>query len=95
MNSIQKLEALLLSCKASINMWERTKFLADFYDTGMLATVVADLKASAAPPLPPEPKCGCGKPAKYLVYDERQPHCLECMMDAIDCDAQVLVHKIC
>ena len=29
--------------------------------------------------------CGCSKEAKYLVYETREPHCLECMLEAIEC----------
>lgn len=31
-------------------------------------------------------KCeGCPKEAKYLLYKDKQPHCLECMLDAVEC----------
>lgn len=33
---------------------------------------------------PPLGVCGCGKPAMYEVYEDRQPHCKECMLDAVD-----------
>ncbi len=26
--------------------------------------------------------CGCGKPADYLVYDDEQPHCPQCLLEA-------------
>ena len=35
-------------------------------------------------------KCeGCDKPAKYIVYD--QPHCRDCMLEAIECRSYVEV----
>lgn len=38
-------------------------------------------------------KCeGCPKEAKYIVYG--QPHCLECMLDAIECRGYVEVRWI-
>lgn len=95
MKAYDKLRGLLLVCQGASNMWERQKYLADFYETGQLAEVVGELTPAAPEPILPEPVCGCGKPAKYLVYDQKQPHCLDCMMDAIDCDAEVTVHKIC
>lgn len=39
-------------------------------------------------------RCGCGRKAEYEVYQDRQPHCKECMEDAIDCTVPVLVRKI-
>lgn len=40
--------------------------------------------------------CGCNpnKPAMYEVYEDKQPHCFECMLDAIECNVQVLVRRI-
>lgn len=38
--------------------------------------------------------CGCGRPAQFEVYEDRQPHCSICMLDAVDCEHQVLVRKI-
>ncbi len=38
--------------------------------------------------------CGCGAEAKYLVYEDNQPHCKECMLDAVECKNQVLVRVI-
>ncbi|GJM72958.1 hypothetical protein HMSSN036_51740 [Paenibacillus macerans] len=35
---------------------------------------------------------GCGKAAKYEVYG--QPHCLEHMLEAIDCNEYVEVRRI-
>lgn len=37
---------------------------------------------------------GCDKPAEYVVYEQREPHCLACMLDAVDCGVQVLVKTI-
>lgn len=38
-------------------------------------------------------KCeGCPKPAKYIVYN--QPHCTECMLDAVECRGYVEVRLI-
>lgn len=36
-------------------------------------------------------KCGCGKDAQYAVYSDRQPHCLSCMLDAVDVAMGVVV----
>lgn len=39
--------------------------------------------------------CGCGeREAKYLVYEDEQPHCEQCYDDAISTDKQVLVRKL-
>lgn len=38
-------------------------------------------------------KCeGCNKPATYIVYD--QPHCRDCILDAIECDGIIEVRWI-
>lgn len=29
-------------------------------------------------------KCGCGKDAMYAVHEPIQPHCLVCMLDAVN-----------
>lgn len=34
------------------------------------------------------PTCGCGRPAEYLVYKHREPHCLDCLLEAIDCSGK-------
>lgn len=39
------------------------------------------------------PKCGCGRTAEYLCYEEGQPHCEACMKDAIECAAYIMVRK--
>ncbi|MMZ47198.1 hypothetical protein D1872_88340 [compost metagenome] len=39
-------------------------------------------------------RCGCGAEAKYLVYKHEEPHCKECMLDAVECKNQVLVRVI-
>lgn len=39
-------------------------------------------------------KCGCGADAIYAVYDNRQPHCLSCMLEAVDVPLQVLVRTL-
>jgi len=39
-------------------------------------------------------KCGCGENAIYAVYDDRQPHCLSCMLEAVDVPLQVLVRTL-
>ncbi|MCC3381946.1 hypothetical protein ACFQ5D_18115 [Paenibacillus farraposensis] len=39
-------------------------------------------------------KCGCSAEAKYLVYEHEEPHCMECMLDAVECKNQVLVRVI-
>ena len=39
-------------------------------------------------------RCGCGREAKYLVYEHQEPHCKECMLDAVECKNQVLVRVI-
>lgn len=38
--------------------------------------------------------CGCGKEAKYEVYEHNEPHCLECLLDAIDCSVYVHVRRL-
>lgn len=40
--------------------------------------------------------CGChrNKPAAYEIYEDKQPHCLECMLDAIECNNYVLVRRL-
>jgi len=42
----------------------------------------------------PEPminRCGCGKPAKYEVYNTRQKHCQDCMLEAVETSVYVEV----
>ena len=39
-------------------------------------------------------ECGCGREARYYVYDHRQPHCDRCMLESIDCEVMVPVQKI-
>ncbi|MFD1990057.1 hypothetical protein ACFSGI_08805 [Paenibacillus nicotianae] len=29
-------------------------------------------------------KCGCGRNAHYAVYKHEEPHCLDCMLEAVD-----------
>lgn len=88
----ESLAALLTVCQNTDNLWDRWKFLADFYESGRLASVVEQL--APPPPTPTTPACGCGHDAEYLVYEDKQPHCRACMLDALDCDAQVMVNKI-
>ncbi|MEK5415099.1 hypothetical protein [Paenibacillus sp. FSL L8-0708] len=38
--------------------------------------------------------CGCGRLAEYEVYDHREPHCHQCMMDAISGKYQVPVRRL-
>ncbi|SYX84652.1 conserved protein of unknown function [Paenibacillus alvei] len=39
------------------------------------------------------PRCGCGKLADCLVYeDKREPHCQECAMRAAECDVGAMVY---
>lgn len=38
--------------------------------------------------------CGCGKKANYEVYQHREPHCQECMLDAVNCAVVVPVRRI-
>lgn len=39
--------------------------------------------------------CGCGEhEAKYLVYEDSQPHCLKCLLDAIECRIYVEVRLL-
>lgn len=38
--------------------------------------------------------CGCGRYAEFEIYDHKEKHCFQCMMDAIDCEDQVLVRKL-
>ena len=37
--------------------------------------------------------CGCGKPALYEVYEDRQPHCRDCMLDAADNEIYIEVRR--
>ncbi|EJW19044.1 hypothetical protein M5X00_04475 [Paenibacillus alvei] len=39
------------------------------------------------------PKCGCGRTAEYLVYEDEQPHCEACMKEAIECSVYIMVRK--
>ena len=39
-------------------------------------------------------RCGCGRPAAYEVYEDKQPHCEGCYKDAISTDQQVLVRYL-
>lgn len=39
-------------------------------------------------------RCGCGKPAEYQVYEDKQPHCESCMKEAVDCPVSVLVEEL-
>lgn len=43
---------------------------------------------------PGTPKCGCGRDAEYEVYEDRQPHCLSHMLEAVDCQISVMVRRI-
>ena len=38
-------------------------------------------------------RCGCGGQAEYLVYETEEPHCVECMKDAVECATFILVRK--
>ncbi|MNW43558.1 hypothetical protein D3C74_207590 [compost metagenome] len=38
--------------------------------------------------------CGCGREAKYEVYEHIEPHCLRCLLDAIDCSVYVHVRRL-
>lgn len=38
--------------------------------------------------------CGCGKISEYEVYEHRDPHCFDCMMEAVDNKYPVLVRKV-
>lgn len=38
--------------------------------------------------------CGCGRPAYFEVYNARDPHCMDCMLEAVDCRHPVLVRKL-
>lgn len=42
-------------------------------------------------PAPFDNRCGCGKPAKYEVYDTHQKHCHDCLMEAIETSVYVQV----
>ncbi|MNT89231.1 hypothetical protein D3C72_2299310 [compost metagenome] len=39
-------------------------------------------------------KCECGREAIYEVYEFNQPHCLECLKEAINCSVYVHVRRI-
>lgn len=38
--------------------------------------------------------CGCGNKAVYEVYEDKQPHCLDCMLDAVECRNWIPVRRI-
>ncbi|MNH94449.1 hypothetical protein D3C73_470700 [compost metagenome] len=38
--------------------------------------------------------CGCGAPAEYELYDDQQPHCKSCMLEAVDCQTFVMVRTL-
>lgn len=38
--------------------------------------------------------CGCGKEAKWEVYEHREPHCTLCMLEAIDCRLWIPVRRL-
>ena len=40
-----------------------------------------------------QPRCGCGALAEYMVYEFEQPHCKNCMLEAIECEVSVTVRK--
>lgn len=42
----------------------------------------------------PATTCGCGRAAKYLVYEDSQPHCQECFEEAISSKYGALVRSI-
>ena len=40
-------------------------------------------------------KCGCGKKnAMYAVYESANPHCLTCMLDAVNCTIAIPVRRL-
>lgn len=39
-------------------------------------------------------KCGCGEDAMSELYEHKEPHCLECLLDAIKCKVPILVREI-
>lgn len=39
-------------------------------------------------------KCGCGNFADYAVYEKRDPHCLICMMEAVDTPIAIPVRTL-
>lgn len=38
--------------------------------------------------------CGCGREAKYEVYEHNEPHCESCLKEAIDCSVYVHVRRL-
>lgn len=39
--------------------------------------------------------CRCGqREAEYEVYENNQPHCLPCLLEAIDCSVYVHVRRL-
>lgn len=38
--------------------------------------------------------CGCGKEAKWEVYEHREPHCTLCMLEAVDCREWIPVRRL-
>jgi hypothetical protein len=39
-------------------------------------------------------ECGCGKEAKWEVYEHREPHCTLCMLEAVDCREWIPVRRL-
>lgn len=39
-------------------------------------------------------KCGCGREAKYIVYEIKQPHCQMCLEEALETNGQILVGRM-
>lgn len=37
---------------------------------------------------------GCEREAQYEVYETNQPHCLPCLLEAIDCSVFVHVRRL-
>lgn len=42
----------------------------------------------------PMPRCGCGRPAEYEVYEHHEPHCKSHMLEAVDCSTFIVVRRI-
>lgn len=41
-----------------------------------------------------ETLCGCGNPAEFVVYDHEEPHCKDCMVEAVTVPMAVKVRQI-
>lgn len=64
------------------------------YDWDLPFRIVGERRDCESPPHIDGNDCGCGRTAKYLVHDHKQPHCTDCMLEAVDCEEQTLVRRM-